>query len=865
MRANLSGAIDSIHLRPLFANSMFEASRRHLLQAVRMLLRDWRGGELQLLVGALVIAVAAVTSVGFFVERLQAGFERDAAQLLGGDLVVRSDEAFDPEYRQAAQARGLAVTQAIQFPSMAMQVVATLGADPQAQLVGLKAVDEGYPLRGAIRIAEARGAPDHPASGIPAPGTVWIDEQLLGALGVALGDPIQLGDARFQIASLVTLEADRGAGFINLAPRVLMRASDLAATGLLQPGARIGYQLMVAGDASAVSGFRRWLEPRLAHGQRIESVAGGSEAGERPQAQQTLGRAQSFMSLVALMTVMLAAVAVALAARRFVARHIDAWAILRCLGSTSRQITAVFTLEFLMIGLLASLVGALIGFVGHFVLLSWLGQFASIALPAAGPVPALRGVVTGLVMLIGFALPPLLQLRRVSPVRVLRRDLGTPQAPVLLTYGLGLAAFAALLWWFAEDPMLGAVAGIGFVLALGVDALVVYGVLRALGHWRERLARGSVVLRFALAGTARRPASTVVQVVAIAIGLMALLLLTVTRNDLIDGWRGAAAPDAPNRYVLNIQPEQRAAFNAALKRAGLPEAVLWPMVRGRLTAINGQPITPEQFEGRAKRLVEREFNLSYTADAPDHNKIVEGRWFAPSAQEISVEAGLMKTLNLKLGDRLRFEVAGNTVEASITSAREVQWNSMRVNFFVIFPPALLESMQQNFITSFRMPSDHDLGPRLLAEFPNLTIVDTGTLLQQLQRVIDQVISAVQFLFGFAVVAGVLVLYAALAASRDERVREAALLRALGATQAQLSRAAWIEFGLLGLLAGLLAALGASLIGQVAARLVFDFSLGFNPAVFVIGGVAGIVITLLAAVLGLRRVLRQAPMLSLREA
>lgn len=844
---------------------MFKALREILQQAARMLMRDWRGGELQLLVGALAVAVAAVTSVGFFVERLQAGFERDAAQLLGGDLVVRGDEPLPAEYRQAAQARGMATTQAIQFPSMAMQVAATPSAEPRAQLVGIKAVDEGYPLRGAIRIADTRGAPDHPAVGIPARGTVWIDEQLLGALGVALGDQVQLGDGRFRIAGVVTLEADRGAGFINLAPRVMMRADDLTATGLLQPGARIAYQLMVAGDAAAVSGYRRWLEPRLVPGQRIESVAGGSEAGERPQTQQTLGRAQSFMSLVALMTVMLAAVAVALAARRFVQRHIDTWAVLRCLGSTSRQITTVFTLEFLMVGLVASLIGALIGFVGHFVLLNWLGRFAGVSLPAAGPLPALRGVVTGLVMLIGFALPPLLQLRQVSPVRVLRRDLGPPQVPMLVTYGLGLAAFAALLWWFTDDVVLGAVAGAGFLLALGIDALVVYGVLLALGHWRERFARGSVVLRFALAGTARRPASTIIQVVAIAIGLMALLLLTVTRNDLIDGWRGAAAPDAPNRYVLNIQPEQRLAFNAALAREGLPAAALWPMVRGRLIAINGQPIAPEQFDGRAKRLVEREFNLSYAADAPLHNKIVEGQWFAPQAQEVSVEAGLMKTLNLKLGDQLRFEVAGAAAEGRITSVREVQWNSLRVNFFVIFPPAMLDSMQQNFITSFQMPAGHDIGPRLLAEFPNLTIVDTGALLQQFQRVIDQVIAAVQFLFGFAVVAGALVLYAALAASRDERVREAALLRALGATQAQLSRARWIEFGLLGLLAGLLAATGASLIGQVTARVVFDFSLAPNPMVFVVGGGAGMAITLLAAGVGLRRVLRQAPMQSLREA
>ncbi len=839
--------------------------RETLMQAWRMLARDWRGGELQLLVGALAIAVAAVTSVGFFVERLQAGFERDAAQLLGGDLVISADQPMSAAYREQARTRGLRTTESAQFPSMAMQADAKAPAEPNAQLVSLKAVDESYPLRGAIRVAETRGAADHPAIGIPAPGTVWIDEQLLAALDVPLGGELLLGERRFRVAALVTLEADRGAGFMNLAPRVMMRLDDLAATGLLQPGARVGYRLMVAGDGGAVASYRRWLEPQLARGQRIESVKGGSTADERPQSQQTLGRAQSFMSLVALMTVMLAAVAVALAARRFVQRHIDTCAVLRCLGSPSQQITAVFTLEFIAIGLFASLFGALIGFVGHFVLLSWLGKFAGVELPAAGGLPALRGVVTGMVLLIGFALPPLLQLRRVPPLRVLRRELGPPEVSVYLTYGLGAAAFAALLLWFSGDPVLGALAGAGFLVAVGIDAAVVYGVLRLLGRWRERIARGSIVLRFALAGTVRRAASTVVQVVAIAIGLMALLLLTITRADLIEGWRSAAGPDAPNRFVLNLQPEQRQAFNAALARDGLPQQPLWPMVRGRLVAINDRPIALDDYDGRAKRLVDREFNLSYMTEAPAHNKIVEGRWFAPDAKEVSVEAGLMKTLDLKLGDVLRFDIAGNAVEGRITSVRELQWNSMRVNFFVIFPPALLESMQQNFITSFQMPAGHDIGPKLLAEFPNLTIVDTGSLMNQIQHVIDQVVAAVQFLFGFAVAAGVLVLYAALAATRDERVRESALLRALGATSAQLSRARWLEFGLLGLLSGLLAAGGASAVGFVIARTAFEFTLMPDLGIFVIGGVAGMGLSLFAAWLGLRTVLRQPPLLSLREA
>jgi putative ABC transport system permease protein len=835
-----------------------------LAQAWLMTWRDWRAGELRLLVVGLMVAVAAVTAVGFFVDRIRLGLERDATQLLGGDVVLSSDRPLSSELLGRAREMGLLTVQTVTFPSMAQRQLRTEErGDRPVQLSAIKAVSVGYPLRGSVRVADAVNASDTVATDIPAPGTVWVDQQLVATLGARVGDALTLGESQLKVARIITLEPDRGAGFINFAPRVLMRLDELDKTGLVQVGSRVTYRLLVAStdanrETAAVRSFRQYAQSLQVRGLRVESL----EAG-RPEMQQALQRAQQFLSLVALLTVMLAAVAIALAARRYTARHTDACAIMRCLGSSQSTLVQLFSWEFLWVGILASAAGSAIGYAAHFVLLEGLGGLVRTSLPPPSGLPALQGFIAGLVLLAGFALPPLLQLRRVPPLRVLRRDLGLPEPAATLTYGLGLLAFFVLLLWFAGDIKLGLVAGAGFIVGFAVFMAVALGGLRLLSPLQRSLSRTSLVFRFAFAGAVRRTGSTAVQVVALAVGLMALLLLTMTRTDLIEGWRNAAPADAPNRFVINIQPDQRQAFNDTMQTLGLPAQKLLPMVRGRLVAINDKPIAVENYEGRARRLVDREFNLSYMNAMPSHNSIIEGRWYAPEAREISVEDGLMKELGLNLGDSLRFDIAGQLVEAEISSRRKVQWDSFQVNFFVIFPTALLEPWQQSFITSFRMPADKEVGPQFLAAFPNITIVDTSAILRQVQSVVDQVISAVEFLFIFTVLAGVLVLYAALASSRDERLRETGLLRALGASRRQLSWAQMTEFIFIGSLSGLLAALGASATGWALATYVFQFELAFNPWIFVVGAVAGAVIALLGGWLGLRQVLNSPPLATLR--
>jgi putative ABC transport system permease protein len=827
-------------------------------QSWRMTRRDWRAGELRLLAAALVIAVAAVTSVGFFVDRIRLGLERDAKQLLGADVVLSSDRPITDAERARAQGAGLQTAETVVFPSMAVSE-----RDPNnTALAAVKAVSPGYPLRGALRVATQPDAPDAVTREIPAPETVWVDAPLLQSLRAQVGDRLRLGERTFRIDRIITVEPDRGAQFINFAPRVLLNLADLPATQLIQVGSRVTYRLLVAGNDAAVRAYTAWANENLMRGQRLESLEGG-----RPEMQRTLERAERFLALVALLAAMIAAVAVAAAARRFSLRHLDSCAMMRCLGLAQREIFALFALEFVITGLVACAAGMGVGFGAHFLLLEVLRTLIQTQLPLPSPAPALQGGAVGLVLLLGFALPPLAQLRHVPPLRVLRKELGPPSGRAAFGYLLGFAGFFGLLLWSSNDLKVGILTAGGFAAGIASFALVAWLTLKLLAPLRAMTGRLGISWRFAIAAVQRRPVATIVQLVALAVGLMALLLLTVTRSDLVDAWRRAAPPDAPNRFVINIQPDQAHAFEQRLAQDGIRDATLYPMIRGRLIEKSGEAIGPENFSNeRAQRLVDREFNLSYTDEPPSYNAIVAGRWFKPGTAELSMEEGIAKALGIALGDELVFDIAGNRVTAKVTSLRKVNWDSMRANFFVLMPSSLLRDQPKSFMTAFHLPHPKShVAAELVHEFPNLTVIDTSALLRQVQAVLDQVIAAVEFLFVFTLIAGVLVLYAALAASRDERVREAGLLRALGASRKQLSQAQVAEMICLGGLAGLLAAAGAAAIGWALAKYAFEFDYAVAPWVFVLGIAGGAACALVGGWFGLRSVLKTPPLTTLREA
>ena len=818
-----------------------------------MLWRDARAGELRLLVLGLLIAVAAITSVGFLADRVGRALERDAGQMLGGDLKIDSDNPPPATWETQAKGEGLDTVVTVQFPSMA-------NAGEQSQLVSLKAVPEGYPLRGTLRttLDASAGAP---TADIPAPGDVWVDAQLLSLLGIGLGDPLTLGDSRFKVTRIVTYEPDRGMQFVNVAPRALINAADLPATGLLGPGSRLDYHFLIAGADASVKRFEAWVTPTLAKGQRLDTLETG-----RPEVRRALDRAQRFLALVALLAVLIASVAVALAARRFMLRHRDGIAVMRCLGAGQGQIARMLFAEFAVVGVGASAAGALLGLGVHALLIQALAGLIETELPAPTMLPALQGLVVGIWLLLGFALPSLAQLRHVPPARVLRRDLQPLQARGLVGYSVGAVGFAGIIWWFAGDIKLGATVAGGFLGAFILFALAGAIALWVLERVRHRVT-GSPALRFALAGLVRRRAATITQLCALAIGIMALLLLTMTRTDLIDGWQRTLPADAPNRFLINIQPDQREPVANFLTQAGIKQAWLAPTVRGRLVQMNGRNIGADQYdEPRAKRLVDREFNLSYAAAIPDYNRIVSGRPLDPQAMEVSMESDIAKTLKLSLGDTLTFDVAGELVTVTVTSTRTVAWDTFQVNFFAILTPPALEQAPQTFLTSFHLPPEQvPLLPKLVQAFPNLTVFDVDAILGQLQGVLDQVVNAVQLLFGFTLAAGLLVLGAALTATRDERTREAALLRALGATRGQLARAQRIELLAIGALAGVLAAAGAQAIALGLSAFVFDFPITPGIWPWLLGCAVGMLGAWAGGILALRGVLRAPPLVTLREA
>ncbi|QYY32505.1 FtsX-like permease family protein [Cupriavidus pinatubonensis] len=838
-------------------------------QALRMARRDWLAGELYLLLFALVLAVAALTSVGFLADRMRLGLERDARQMIAADVLLVSDQPFDAGFSTRAAQAGLSVAHTVTFPSMATarRADAAPGAEAPSQLAALKAVSPGYPLRGKLKVAATPGGPEQAAEGTPAPGTVWVDEALLSALGLRIGDALQLGNRTFRIDRILTQELDRGAGFMNFAPRVLLPLSDLDSTGLIGWGSRVSYRLLVAGTDAADKAYQRWADDEIKRlklrNTRVESLESG-----QPQMRATLDRAERFLSLVAVLSSMIAAVAIAMSARRYMQRHTDACAVYKCMGLSRRQILAAFGIEFLLLGAAGSVVGVVLGYLAHYGLLLSLGGLLQVSLPQPSLLPATVGILAGLVLLAGFALPPLLALTRVAPLRVLRRDIGPPPVSAWAAYALGLGAFIGLLLVAARDLRLGLTTAGGFAGAGAVFALLALGMLMLLSRaLRGRLAgRSAVGWRFALAVLERRRAVTVLQTVALAIGLMALLLLGMTRNDLVDSWRSATPADAPNRFIINIQPDQREPLRGMLATAGIHD-LLYPMVRGRLTHIGERAIRADSFaEGRARNLVEREFNLSYTDALPEGNQVVAGRWSNGTGAGASVEEGIARTLGIRLGDTLRFDVAGQTVQAPVTSLRKLDWGSMRVNFFVILPPSAMHGLPETYITSFHLPpASAALGNRLIAAFPNITVVNTDLILRQIQAVVDQVIAAVEFLFVFTLVAGITVLYAALSGARDERMRDAGLFKALGASAAQVKQTQYAEFLVVGGLAGLLASIGAIAVGWGLSQHVFDFPYRFNPWIVPTGVVSGMLCAFAGGWLGLRDVLRQPALATLRDA
>lgn len=832
--------------------------------AWRQLRRDFAAGDIRILFAALVLAVVAVTAVGFVTDRAERALAIEANRLLGGDAVVRGDAPIEGAIRDAANAPGLQSVDTIELDSM---IRVGQGDAANLRLGDVRALGDGFPLRGSFRVVDGAGA-ERDAEAVPEAGTAWMSRAGADTLGASVGDTVFLGDRSFRLTALVLQEPDASIDYFNVAPKVFLHLSDLEATGLIQPGSRVRYRLVVAGDANAVDGFARVAREQLGRGQRVETIGDA-----RPEVRSSLDRAGRFLGLAALVSVILAAVAVAMAARQHSARHLSSVAVMRCMGAQQRTLVGIHVGELLLLGLMACTLGVVIAFGLQWGVGRWLESMLGLSIPAAGLMPALQGYGVGLVVLMAFGAPPVLALRRVPALRVLRRDLGGFEPSAWLVGATGFVGLAALLWWKAGSATLGGAMLAGIAATFAVLALLAWGLIALVRALRTRL-RGS--LRYGLANVSRRAGTSVAQVTALGLGLMALLLLTFVRTDLLDRWQLALGQEAPNRFIINVQPDQLDSVRDFIASQSVEPPVLFPMIRARLIERNGAPVTGADYAERtgdeaqdrqAQRRAEREFNLSMQSDLRDDNRVTAGTFWgdtAPATPEISVEEGFAKDLGWQLGDRITFDIAGQRFEAPITSFRTIEWESFRPNFFVVASPGALDAYPASHITAVRVPTDK---PRftadLVQQFPNLSVIDIDAVLTQVRSTADQVSTVVQVVFWFSLAAGVLVLLAAVSASQDERLLEGGVMRVLGGKRAQLRLAQASEFAAIGLLAGLVASIAASVLAGVVAVQVFDLPWTPNWALAAVGGGTGVLMTLLAGLWATRRVLDAPPSVTLR--
>lgn len=827
--------------------------------ACRQLRSTWRSGEVSVLLVALVLAVGAMSAVGFFTDRIQSALSRQGASLLGGDVMIVADHPLPEKLNRAARAFGLKTVLNLEFPSMVMQ-------GENGQLAEIKAVGDAYPLRGQLLLAELPYGVTRVAFAAPARGTLWIEPRLSGLLNVNVGDSLSVGTRDFLVAAILQRDPARGGGLFSFAPRLIMHVDDLQATGLIQTGSRISYRLLVAGEPEVVQKFSAWASTALVRGERLETVTNA-----RPEIRNALEKTQQFLGLAAMAGAILALVAMALAAAQFARRQLDACALLRCFGASQRMIMQVFMYQALLLGLLGGLAGCALGYAAQEVLAQLAGQLFLEALPTPGWVPLWSGLLAGLSALLGVMFPQLMRIRKVPAIRILRRDMAQVASAnallQLITWLPGLTVFFTLIFWTARDTRL------GLVLLIGLAGLLVVIVLVSLvlGALLKRLLLHTVgASRLGLANLLRRPAISTAQIAGFGLGIMAMLLLTIVRGDLLNNWQGSLPADAPNRFMINIQPDQLNDLRTFFEQEKLAPPALHPMIRGRLVSINDIPLDTSRYQDdRARRLAEREFNLSWADEMQTDNRIVAGRWWtaAESGQpQLSLEQGIAETLGIRMDDKLTYDIGGTLTTLQVTSLRKVEWDSLRPNFFAITPPGVLDKVSVSYMTGLHVITGQEaMLNRLVKRFPNLTVIDVAAILDQVRSIMDRMTQAVQFVFAFCLLSGISVLYAALVATRDERGREVALLRVFGASRRQVAISVLAEFVWIGLLAGLLAAIASSLLAAQISDRLLHLPYAFNPEIVLIALVCGGVMVPLAAWMGLRRVVSTPPRTTLQSA
>ncbi|MGB6306306.1 MAG: FtsX-like permease family protein [Steroidobacteraceae bacterium] len=822
--------------------------------ALRNLWRDLKSGELSVLLLALTVAVLSLTAVGFFTGRISQGVRAQAAEVLAADLRLESPNPIAERYFSEARARGLRTARILTFPT-------AIFSGDASQLAALNAVTANYPLRGRVRIADVPFGAARATDRIPGRGEVWIDARIIAQLKIPLGAALRIGAGSFRVTEVLDYRPDQGTGFVNLAPAALLNYDDVASTQLIQPGSRVTYGALFAGMPGAIAEFREYLMSTKAPGERLRQVDESSR-----QLNSAIDRASRFLNLASLASVLLAAVAVAMGARRYSARHVDTVALMKCMGSSQAFVLAISIIELTLLALFAVAVGALLGYLAQSGLAWLLRDLIRTELPGASLAPLPIALVTVLAMLIGFALPPLLQLRSTPPARVLRKSVSAPPLRYGLSYVLALAALFAILWSLVRDTelvlsVLAGVLGVGLVLTLAG-----YGLVRITGRLRGGV---GIAWRYGLANVSRRGGGSVVQIVAFGLGLMVLLLLAVVRSDLLADWRRSLPADVPNNFLINIRPEERQSLQEFFHLHGLGHPAMFPMVRARITEIDSRPSESLKLTGDSGRgFLEREQNLTWSADLMDDNQLVSGSWWTAADTGkplVSISTEYQEALHLKLGDTLSFDVAGEPLTVTVASIRKIRWDSFRPNFFLVFPPGLLDGAAGTYMTSlFLTPAQRPALADLVRQFPTISVFDVDAILRQIRGIMDRASLAVQYVFLFTLAAGVVVLLAAVQSTRDERRYESAMLRTLGASRRTVLQGVAAEFSALGFLSGTLAAFGATAVGWVLARRLFSLQYAPDPWVWAVGLVCGTVLVGVSGTMATRRVVNTPPIVTLRD-
>ena len=870
------------------------------LISLRLLRRDWKGGELRLLFLALIMAVTSITGIALFTDRLEKALLLESANMLAADRIVSGRGDLPREVLTEGQTRGLSTAEVVSFTSMAFSETGNI-------LVAAKAVTDAYPLRGEVIVSEQAFVRGTPIGSGPPQGEVWLESRAMAALDIDIGDFVSVGEAELRVGKIIVAEPDRGGGSMmdNAGPRLMLHMDDLASTNVVQLGSRVSNRyLFAADDISDLDAFEEWFRSREEWRGRyyIRDIRDESE-----EVREALERAESFLLLSSLFAVLLAGVAIALTAKRYSERHYDYVAILKTFGCTSSQISFIYLNIQLVLASFAVSIGWLFGWFIHGVILAVLQRLLFVDLPEPGFQPFIVGGLTAVICLLSFALPPLLALRETPPLRVLRKDISQQKIGDNVPYLFGALGALLLVYWYSQDLILTSV----LIISVAAIALVLSGVSYFILRTSSStgMKAGSAWL-LAMTATRRRRKQNVLQVMVFSITIMSLLILTLLRTDLVEEWQAQLPENTPNHFMMNITQSQIPGIESFFAQNGIEGNQFFPLVSARVTRVNGDLPSPGDesevsvsratlTEGSESEEPESEMALgtnpqtdappvnaedaatggrrvrgrlsrrqvTWSTDLPSDNMITEGIWWGEESEPgyVSIEQEYAEWLDLELGDRLEFEVNQQIVSAEVSSFRSVRWDNMQPNFFIIFSPGTIDHLGATFLSTALMEREQKiLLNDLVRLFPTVVVIEIDALIEQIQTIIIQVTSAIELISILVLLCGALVLVACVNASLDERFHENAILRTLGAGRKLILSSLLIEFASIGVVAGLIATLGAEASVYYLQEEIFEQEFSFHMWTWIAGPTLGMFIIAGLGMNSTREVVSTSPLNVLRR-